>query len=487
MIRRVTVRRSRFAPSQSIEPELVREHLAAVLHSPPFSRSERLKRFLEFIVESELTGHRRDIQEYTIGLEVFDRGKSFDPRTDSIVRGEAHRLRKRLKKYYAVHGRLQPIRIELPKRGYVPSFERQGSHWNWRRRAGAAFIAGGILVVLGYALYTELRDNPAAAPSPLAVEAFEMGRTSFEQWTGEGARQAAAFFQEAIAHDPGYARAYAWLSAAYRQQAVMGDASFREVYGPSSEAARKAVALDPKLAEAQSMLAIILTFEPRWNEAELAFRTAVRLDPDNATTHHTFGMLLLAASVVRLAEAEAGLRSAARLEPGDLAHRVMLGKILYFRGRYDEAREILEEASRIDPHYPDAMRNLAAVLVQAGEFDVAISLYETAQQLGYLPWGDGLLGHALAISGDRARAQAVLAGLESRYAAKPMAALAIATIQVGLEQWGLACDSLHRAWANRELRTRYIDVDPLYAPLRGQACFHTLVDEMALADLSSTP
>jgi Tfp pilus assembly protein PilF len=455
-----------------------------VLSSPPFSRSARLQRFLQFIVESELTGHRRDIQEYTIGLEVFDRGKSFDPRSDSIVRVEAHRLRKRLKKYYATYGQRQPVRIILPQRGYVPSFERKVFRWNWHRRARAVLIAGGISGALGYVLYAILLDTPAATPSPAAIEAFEMGRTSFEQRTGEGAQQAKAFFQEAIAHDPSYARAYAWLSAAYREQAVMGEASFRDVYGPSSEAARKAVALDPEDAEAHSMLAIILTFEPRWREAEHEFQTAIQIDSDNATTHHTYGILLLAASALRLGEAEAELRSAVRLEPGNLANRVMLAKVLYFRSRYNEAREILEEASRVDPHYPDAMRNLAAVLVQTGEYDAAIRLYETAQQFGYLPWGDGLLGHALAISGDRPSAQAVLAKLESRYAAKPVAALAIATIQVGLEQRGQACDSLRQAWANRELRTRYIGVDPLYTPMRDRACFRALVDEMALADLA---
>lgn len=478
---------NRFASSPSIEPEVVREHLATVLSSPPFSKSARLQRFLEFIVESELTGHRRDIQEYTIGLEVFDRGESFDPRSDSIVRVEAQRLRKRLKKYYAGYGQLQPVRINLPHRGYVPSFERKRFRWNWRRRAAAVLIAGGISGALGYTLYVEFRDIPDATFSPRAIEAFEMGRTSFEQWTGEGAQQAVAFFQKAIAHDPGYARAYAWLSAAYRQQAVMGDTSFRDIYLLSSQAARKAVALDPEQAEAHSMLAVILTFEPTWREAELEFQTAIRIGPNNATTHHTYGILLLAASSERLSEAEAELLSAVRLEPGNLAHRVMLAKVLYFRNRYNEASQILEEVSRIDPNYPDAMRNRAAVLVQSGEYDSAIRLYETAQQLGYLPWGDGLLGHALAISGDLSRAKTALAKLESRYAAKPVAALAIATIQVGLEQWGPACDSVHQAWANRELRTRYIAVDPLYAPLRDRPCFRAIVDEMALADLALTP
>jgi tetratricopeptide (TPR) repeat protein len=169
-----------------------------------------------------------------------------------------------------------------------------------------------------------------------------------------------------------------------------------------------------------------------------------------------------------------------------LAHRVVLAKVLYFRGRLTEARATVEEAVEIDPQYPDAMRNLAAVLVLTGEYARAVRLYEEAQQLAYLPWGDGLLGHALAVSGDRPRARALLAALESRYGAQPTAALAMATVQLGLQEWDAACNSLQRAWNGRQMRARYIDVDPVYAPMRDQPCFRELVDQMALADLSAS-
>jgi Tfp pilus assembly protein PilF len=475
--------RSRF--SLPPEPRAVREHLADVVRSPPFARSRRLQRFLEYVVECELTGRRDDIQEYAIGLEVFDRGETFDPRSDSIVRVEARRLRDRLADYYAAEGRRQPMRIVLPKRGYVPSFERRPRRPIWTIRTAAAAAAVGVVVVVVYGLYG-LVGTTSATPNPRAREAFEKGMTAFEQWTADGAREAETLFQEAVAHDPDFARAHAWLSAAYRQRAIMGDADFREALARSSQEAREAVALDPGLAEAHQMLGAALTFDPHWREAEAAFRMAIRIDPDDAYIHHTYAVVLLAASPARLADAEAELRTAVRLEPGDLTHRVLLGKVLYFRGRFTEARTGLEETVAIDPLYPDAMRNLAAVLVQTGEHERAIRLYTDAQRLAYLPWGDGLLGHALAVSGDRVGALELLESLESRYAPQPMAALAIATIQVGLGEWDTACGSLRRAWTNRELRTRYIDVDPIYAPMRNRACFRELVDDMALSELSES-
>jgi Tfp pilus assembly protein PilF len=475
-----------FVPSgdSNFSALIIREHLAALLDSPQFVRSHRLRRFLEFVVECKITGRDDEIQEYTIGLEVFDRGESFDPRSDSIVRVEARRLRNRLADYYAKEGKRAPIRIVLPERGYTPLFEPRSNSRStvWAISAGLAAVVFGLLF---YSFHSAPLAPSRHEPSQLARESFEKGLVAWQQWTADGARQAERLFQQAVAHDPVYALGYAWLSAAYRQRAMMGDADPHEVFAKSSEAAQKAIALDPQLAEGYKSLAVNLTFKPDWTAAERAFRTAIQLEPDDPNIHHTFGIVLLAASVERLAEGEAELRRAVRLKPGDLGTRVVLGKILYFRGRFQEARSILEETLRIDAHYPDAMRNLASVLVQMGDYDEAVRLLEEAQRLAYLRWGDGLLGHALAVSNNEERARTILADLKSRYAANPVGALAIATIYVGLQEGALACDWLEKAWANREMRTRYIGVDPIYAHMREQPCFVNLVENTGLSNLAT--
>ena len=103
-------------------PGSVRQALIRVLESESFSRSSRLSRFLSFIVESALRGDEGQLKEYTIGLEVFDRGDSFDPKTETIVRVEARRLRNQLSEYYGSEGRTDIVRIEVPKGGYRPVF-----------------------------------------------------------------------------------------------------------------------------------------------------------------------------------------------------------------------------------------------------------------------------------------------------------------------------------------------------------------------------
>src|SRR5262249_56866378 len=113
-------------PAKSLETEqAVREHLAALLKSNAFAHVDRLKRFLRYVVEETIAGRSENLKEYSIGVEVFDRETSFDPRTDPIVRVQARRLRARLSRYYEDEGRHHQMRIELPKGSYIPVFHRQ--------------------------------------------------------------------------------------------------------------------------------------------------------------------------------------------------------------------------------------------------------------------------------------------------------------------------------------------------------------------------
>lgn len=79
-------------------------------------------RFLRFVTERALAGRSSELKEYTIGVEVFDRAGTFDPRIDPIVRVEARRLRTKLARYYETEGRADGLTIQLPKGSYVPQF-----------------------------------------------------------------------------------------------------------------------------------------------------------------------------------------------------------------------------------------------------------------------------------------------------------------------------------------------------------------------------
>ncbi len=138
----------------------VRSELERMLASPVFAHADRPSRFLRYVVERTLAGESSALKEYAIGVDVYDRPPDFDPRTDSIVRVEAGRLRAKLREYYDLYGGGDPLRIELPKGTYVPVFERlapepesRGAsrpvrlHRAWVLPALAVVLLGAVLVL----------------------------------------------------------------------------------------------------------------------------------------------------------------------------------------------------------------------------------------------------------------------------------------------------------------------------------------------------
>lgn len=157
---------------ESVSWEEERSELQAVLRSRLFGRSPTLSHFLSYLCEKTFAGESDQIKEYSVALDVFDRRESFDQDTDSIVRVQANRLRKRLSEFYAGEGVTHSIRISVPVGQYVPAFERvgfeitaegsiertQGSS-GWRPRPWLVWLFGGIVFVLLVAVGFLVRER----------------------------------------------------------------------------------------------------------------------------------------------------------------------------------------------------------------------------------------------------------------------------------------------------------------------------------------
>lgn len=174
------------APAATVvAPEAVRAALERLLASPDFDASPRNRNFLSYVVEESIGGRGGRLKAYAIAVEVFHRDASFNAATDPIVRIEAGKLRRALEHYYLTGGRADPIRIEIPKGGYVPLFSSVASDpqigrkppprwtaWIDRRgigllamSIGAALIAGAVWLVSGR----------SGTETSLEVEAQEAG------------------------------------------------------------------------------------------------------------------------------------------------------------------------------------------------------------------------------------------------------------------------------------------------------------------------
>ncbi|MBS1828842.1 MAG: hypothetical protein JST93_26300 [Acidobacteria bacterium] len=105
------------------DPISIQKELRQILESSAFANAARSRRFLQYVVDRTLEGNAASIKESVLGVDVFDRPPDFDPKTDTIVRVEAGKLRKRLEEYYQTEGASSGLRIQIPKGAYIPEFQ----------------------------------------------------------------------------------------------------------------------------------------------------------------------------------------------------------------------------------------------------------------------------------------------------------------------------------------------------------------------------
>src|SRR5512133_775776 len=103
-----------------------RDELETILASGILNRAPNLAQLLTYVCAKYFEGAGEQIKEYNIAVEALGRPADFDQKRDSIVRVEAHRLRKRLREYYEADGADHAIRIEIPPGQYAPLFQASG-------------------------------------------------------------------------------------------------------------------------------------------------------------------------------------------------------------------------------------------------------------------------------------------------------------------------------------------------------------------------
>jgi Tol biopolymer transport system component len=121
---------NRLAPSvamtdKSLSRAAILDQLGKIVSSRLFENAGRSRTLLEYLVQEVVSDRADRLKEYTIGSDALGRGESFDPRTDTIVRAEASRLRSRLERYYAAEGLRDPLLIVLPKGSYILEFRQR--------------------------------------------------------------------------------------------------------------------------------------------------------------------------------------------------------------------------------------------------------------------------------------------------------------------------------------------------------------------------
>jgi TolB-like protein/Tfp pilus assembly protein PilF len=329
----------------------------------------------------------------------------------------------------------------------------------------------------------------AARPTenPEAYQFYLKGRYYWEKRTAQNLKKAIDQFQQAADEDPNYALAYVGVADCYSLLEDYVGTPASEAYPKAKALAERALQLDSSLTEAHTSLAYAYTGLWQWEKAEAEFKRAIELNPNYATAHQWYGNSDLVA-LARFDEATAEVKRAIELDPLSLVINTDLGTTYYRARRYDEAIDQLRKTLEMDPGFYYARWNLGSALVAKGALDAAIREYQKARALSDNPLMLGLLAHAYGFSGNKAEAMKIVDELKELSKQRYVSAYSFALVYLGLGDKEEALRWLAKSYQDRAGDAlRYIRVEPLLDPLRGDPRFEELVAKVFAPKNGSSP
>lgn len=430
-----------------ITNEAVRDQLRRILISRTFARSPRISRFLSFAVDQTLRGEPETLKEYILGIEVFGRQESFDPRIDSIVRVEARRLRYKLQKYYETEGLADRVFVSFRKGCYVPQFLPKQA---------------------GEPAQDDAFDFPHLDPigNARAFSLYARGVHQLNSWTPAGIEKCIALLHEAIEEQPGGPGSREALAGAWMLAGLLGTVPCSEANSQARAIAVSAAAARPDNSEAQVILGFSHAAQDlRLTSAESELRSAVRLNPASAHVRLWYGVYAILAGHHDTAKRQ--LYTAQQAAPGSIAAHLAAGLANHVAGDLNAALENYRLAREINsslwvPHFAAGL-----LLADQGLHDQALHALVLADELNPSnPWTLAVLAYAHSKAGRTAPAAHVVASLAALASSRYVSPVALCLAYGAIGDLDQARRHLDAAFAERSIWLPLMQHLPAFAPLR---------------------
>ena len=313
----------------------------------------------------------------------------------------------------------------------------------------------------------------AATKSVEAHNAYLQGHFYFQRRNLDDYRKAVGQFDEAIRLDPDYALAYAERSEAWTQ---IGDLSGqgKTAWPKAREDAEKAVAIAPALAEAHAALGWVRFFtEWKFAEGLSELKRAKELSPANPTANDLLARVIV--YLGKLDEAEKQARQAVELDPLAYPTQNNLARVLFAEGKLDEADAIARKAAELQPTAASSRRFQVLVAVQRGDGETALREAQLEPDEGYRRFELALAQH---VRGDRVAADAALADLIAY--GRDQLAYQIAQVYAVRGEKEKAFEWLQISFETHDTGTLALLIDPLIRDLRPDPRYKSLLTKLGL-------
>ncbi len=356
------------AEARAEVPVPVDEHRIAVLPMANISPDPRDDYFADGLTE-ELISNISNISELSVisrtsamtfkgsGKKVSEIGKELD--VGSVLEGSVRKAGKRMRIT------VQLIDVRNEKHLWAQSYDREFGDVFAVQSEIAKQVAAALRVRILPEETRQLEKKPTTSSE--AYSLYLKGRYFWNERTKEGLSKAIEYFKQATKLDPSFALAYSGIADSY---AVLGNyyqAPYLEAFEKQKENALKAVQFDDFSAEAHTSLAAALGNDYNWDGAEREFNRAIELNPNYATAHHWYGIILL-----RLGNLGKALREASKaqlLDPLALQISVFRAVVYDAMKKYGLAEDQLRKVLEVEPNFVTAHANLVTVLLHQRRYD----------------------------------------------------------------------------------------------------------------------
>ncbi len=351
----------------------------------------------------------------------------------------------------------------------------------WQQSFGTS---AGMLQQVGQQIADAIRAHlEGAGPTPTARGltesadafcAYMQGRHYQTSLEPDSFKRSVDLFQEAIALDPKFALAHAAVARSYYSMWWMGAQPERPWADQIEAAARRALDLDPLLADAHVCLGLTeMGGHYRFGEAQTQFERALSLAPMSTFAQHCSAIYYVATS--DLDEALRRARIALSLDPMCVETNFVVGFVLMHRREYSKAVRHLQAFSELDGRLTWTTWVLGWCLTLDGDCAAAIDAFRRFGLATGPPWVHAALAFIHLHMKNSEESRKHLAAWTERTAARPSSHFWDAVVHVGLEEADKAVDCLERALARREPFIAFLATDPRWDVLRKNPRFQALV------------
>lgn len=331
----------------------------------------------------------------------------------------------------------------------------------------------------------DVPGEPAEEHRPANLEAYDLylkGRYHLNRFAID---KALSYYKDSNAKDPGYAPAFAAVAEAYTLLSVGFDIlPGKDTMPQARQAARKALELDPDMAEAYVSLGLVSTFYD-WNRKDTKryFRKALELNPNAASAHQWYECLWTYMEA-DFDKARSHLERAQELDPLNIMIRLRMGYVFLFAGDLDRAERQFKEIVDLEPDYSPGYLSLMNVYGVKGRYEEALRAGEKALEISppFVAYTGGL-GHLYAVAGKKDKAYAFLTDLRERSAKGYVSSFWVAAIYLGLSDFDNAFEWLEKAYEERDSNLIYVTVVPFFDPVRSDPRYKKLLIKMGLENL----